>query len=68
MFVRNDDQEFYTPEQDVTEEGADGVARLVAAAGVPVPMEQAKRLGLIKPAKKAEPQEVKADEQPKAKR
>lgn len=51
--------EYYTPEEDITQEGPDGVGRLVAAKGVPVPMDEAKAKGFIKEPKKAEPKEVK---------
>lgn len=64
MFRRNEPRtnEFFVPEQDVTEVGADGVERLVAAKGVPVPMADAEARGLTKPQQKAAPAETKADE------
>lgn len=54
---------FYTPEADVTEE-RNGVQFLVAPAGIPIPMEEARRLGLVKDQKKpVGPQETKAPEE-----
>lgn len=52
--------EMFIPEQDITEEGPDGVARLVAAAGVPVPLERARAAGWVKDTKKTAPKETKA--------
>lgn len=60
------DQETYTPEEDVTEIGTDGIARLVAAKGIPVPMEEAKARGLIKEPKATGPQETKKAAKPEA--
>lgn len=60
---------FFIPEQDITQEGPDGVARLVAAKGIPVRIDVARAAGWIKDTKKAQPQETKAgdDAEPKAK-
>jgi hypothetical protein len=58
-------EETYTPEEDVTEAGPDGIPRLVAAKGVPIPMEEAKRRGLVKEAKQTGPRELKQEIQPR---
>ena len=51
--------EVFIPEQDITEEGPDGVARLVAAKGIPVKLDVARAAGWVKDTKKAQPQETK---------
>lgn len=53
----------YIPENDVTEE-RNGVQFLVAPKGIPMPMEQAKALGLVKEPKPTKPKETKKDEPP----
>lgn len=56
-------EELFTPEADVTERGADGLDRLVAPKGIPISMERAKELGLVKEPKPPRPRETKkADE------
>ena len=52
----------YIPEADITAVGADGLTRLVAAQGVPIPMAEAKALGLVKDEQTAGPSETKTDE------
>lgn len=54
----------FIPDADITETGADGVERLVAAKGVPVQLARARQLGLIKDQQAAGPQETKAEESP----
>jgi hypothetical protein len=52
--------EMYTPKEDVTETDANGSVFLVAAANVPIPLAEARRLGLVKDTqRKAGPQETK---------
>lgn len=59
---------FYTPEEDVTREQADGTQVQVAVKGVPVPMATARALGLVKDQQQVGPSETKAeaDDAPKA--
>lgn len=53
------DPQFFTPEEDITEEGPDGVARLVAPAGVAMPYADAVAKGYVKEPKAAKPSESK---------
>jgi len=50
----------YTPEDDVIGTTADGRTYQIAAKGVPVPMAEAQRLGLIKAPQQQGPTEIKA--------
>lgn len=54
-------ENMFTPENDVTEE-RNGVNFLVAPKGIPIPMERAKALGLVKEAAPTGPLETKADQ------
>jgi hypothetical protein len=58
-----DTQNQYTPKHDVLETLPDGRQIVVAAAGRPVPMAQARELGLVKDGAGAGPAETK-DEKP----
>ena len=49
----------YTPSEDVTDTDALGVVTLVAAKGVPIPLADAQRLGLVKAPVARGPQETK---------
>lgn len=50
----------YTPTSDVTETLPDGTVKVIARAGVPIPIEQARRLGLLKDRGRAGPAEHKS--------
>ena len=49
----------YTPSEEVTDTDAQGVVTLVAAKGVPIPLADAQRLGLVKAPVARGPQETK---------
>jgi hypothetical protein len=55
---------FFTPEADVIQLGRDNVQRMVAAKNIPIPMERAIELGLVKEPKAAGPKEHKVDAEP----
>lgn len=52
-------EELFIPEDDVIERGADGLDRLVAPKGVPIPLAEAKARGLVKEPKPSRPKETK---------
>lgn len=54
-------ENMFTPENDVTEE-RNGVQFLVAPKDIPMPMDRAKALGLVKEAAPTGPLETKADQ------
>lgn len=54
--------DFFIPEHDITKTQADGVQVLLAPAGIPIPMAEAERRGLVRRAAPVGPQEVKESE------
>lgn len=54
------EQDTYTPPVDVTETLPNGQVKVIARAGVPIPLAEARRLGLVKDRKHRGPAEHKA--------